>query len=66
MSPLPQLLMVTHSAEAALPIIAAIMKPEFAKSRVEVTIEGIERSVSLPRSTRDRDGELTVHLIAVP
>jgi hypothetical protein len=57
--------MLTPGAEAALPLIAAIMKPEFAKCRVEVTIEGIARSLSLPRLTRDRHGALTVHLGAV-
>jgi hypothetical protein len=64
MSPLPQLLMMTHSAEAALPIIAGAMKPAYAKVGAEVTMEGVDHSVSLRRLTRDRYGEPTVHLTA--
>jgi hypothetical protein len=65
MSPLPQLLMMTQGAEAALLIIAGAMKPACARVGAEVTMEGVDHSVSLRQLTRDRCEEPAVHLTAV-
>jgi peptide/nickel transport system substrate-binding protein len=47
--------LMTHSAEAALPTIATIMKTQLAKIGVDVTIEVIDRPVFLRRLVTDRD-----------
>ena len=47
--------LMTHAAEAALPTIATIMKTQFAKIGVEVTVEVIDRPIFLRRLTPDRD-----------
>jgi peptide/nickel transport system substrate-binding protein len=52
---------MTHSAEAALPNIAAIMKTQLAKIGVEVTVEVIDRPIFLRRLTKDRDWDQTVN-----
>jgi peptide/nickel transport system substrate-binding protein len=46
---------MTHGAEASLPIIATIMKTQLAKIGVEVTVEVLDRPIFLRRVTRDRD-----------
>jgi ABC-type transport system substrate-binding protein len=56
---------MTHGAEAALPSIATIMKTQYAKPGVEVTVEVIDRPIFLRRLTRDRDWEQTVNLTGV-
>jgi len=53
---------MTHGAEAALPTIATIMKTQYAKLGVEVTVDVIDRPIFLRRLTRDRDWEQTVNL----
>jgi ABC-type transport system substrate-binding protein len=53
---------MTHGAEAALPTIATIMKTQYAKLGVEVTVEVIDRPIFLRRLTKDRDWEQTVNL----
>jgi ABC-type transport system substrate-binding protein len=47
--------LMTHSAEAALPTIATIMKTQLAKIGVEVTVEVIDRPIFLRRLVTDRD-----------
>jgi ABC-type transport system substrate-binding protein len=47
--------LMTHSAEASLPIIATIMKTQLAKIGVEVEVEVLDRPIYLRRITRDRD-----------
>jgi peptide/nickel transport system substrate-binding protein len=47
--------LMTHGAEAALPIAATVMKTQYAKLGVEVTVEVIDRPIFLRRLTRDRD-----------
>jgi ABC-type transport system substrate-binding protein len=46
---------MTHSAEAALPTIATIMKTQYAKFGVDVTVEVLDRPIFLRRWQRDRD-----------
>jgi peptide/nickel transport system substrate-binding protein len=46
---------MAHAAEAALPNIATILKTQYAKLGVEVTVEVIDRPIYLRRLTRDRD-----------
>jgi ABC-type transport system substrate-binding protein len=48
---------MAHAAEAALPTVATIMKTQYAKIGVEVTVEVIDRPIYLRRLTRDRDWE---------
>jgi peptide/nickel transport system substrate-binding protein len=55
---------MTHSAEAALPTIATIMKTQLAKIGVEVTVEVIDRPIFLRRLTTDRDWDQSVNLAA--
>jgi ABC-type transport system substrate-binding protein len=47
--------LMTHAAEAALPTIATIMKTQYAKLGVEVTVEVIDRPIFLRRLVTDRD-----------
>jgi peptide/nickel transport system substrate-binding protein len=47
--------LMTHGAEAALPTAATIMKTQYAKLGVEVTVEVIDRPIFLWRLTRDRN-----------
>jgi peptide/nickel transport system substrate-binding protein len=47
--------LMTHGAEASLPIIATVMKTQLAQSGVEVTVEVLDRPIFLRRVTRDRD-----------
>lgn len=47
--------LMTHGAEAALPTIATIMKTQYAKLGVEVTVEVIDRPIFLRRLVTDRD-----------
>ena len=54
---------MTQGAEAALPTVTTIMKTQYAKFGVEVTVDVIERPIFLRRLTRDRDWEQTVNLI---
>src|SRR5919108_543255 len=49
--------LMTHGAEPALPTIATIMKTQYAKLGVEVTVEVIDRPIFLRRLTADRDWE---------
>jgi ABC-type transport system substrate-binding protein len=53
---------MTHAAEAALPTTATIMKTQYAKLGVEVTVDVIDKPIFLRRLTRDRDWEQTVNL----
>jgi peptide/nickel transport system substrate-binding protein len=53
---------MTHGAKGALPTIATIMKTQYAKLGVEVTVDVIDRPIFLRRLTRDRDWEQTVNL----
>jgi peptide/nickel transport system substrate-binding protein len=46
---------MAHAAEAALPTVATILKTQYAKIGVEVTVEVIDRPIYLRRLTRDRD-----------
>jgi ABC-type transport system substrate-binding protein len=46
---------MTHGAEAALPAAATIMKTQYAKLGVEVTVELLDRPIFLWRLTRARD-----------
>ena len=50
--------LMTHGAEAALPNAATIMKAQYAKLGVEVTVEIIDRPIFLQRLTRTRDWDL--------
>jgi ABC-type transport system substrate-binding protein len=47
--------LMTHAAEASLPTIATIMKTQYAKLGVEVTVEVLDRPIFLWRLTRNRD-----------
>jgi peptide/nickel transport system substrate-binding protein len=47
--------LMTHGAEASLPIIATVMKTQLAQIGVEVTVEVLDRPIFLRRVTRDRD-----------
>jgi peptide/nickel transport system substrate-binding protein len=49
--------LMAHAAEAALPTVATIMKTQYAKLGVEMTVEVIDRPIYLRRLTRDRDWE---------
>ncbi len=49
--------LMTHGAEASLPIIATVMKTQLVKIGVEVTVEVLDRPIFLRRLTRDRDWE---------
>jgi peptide/nickel transport system substrate-binding protein len=49
--------LMAHAAEAALPTVATIMKTQYAKIGVEVTVEVIDHPIYLRRLTRDRDWE---------
>jgi peptide/nickel transport system substrate-binding protein len=51
---------MAHAAEASLPTVATILKTQYAKLGVEVTVEVIDRPVYLRRLTRDRDWELSL------
>jgi ABC-type transport system substrate-binding protein len=51
---------ITHGAEASLATIATIMKTQFAKIGVEVTVEVLDRPIFLRRLTRDRDWDQVV------
>jgi ABC-type transport system substrate-binding protein len=53
-NPLRYVLM-THSAEAALPTIATILKTQYAKLGVDLTVEVLDRPIFLRRWQRDRD-----------
>jgi ABC-type transport system substrate-binding protein len=53
---------MTHGAKGALPTIATIMKTQYTKLGVEVTVDVIDRPIFLRRLTRDRDWEQTVNL----
>jgi ABC-type transport system substrate-binding protein len=46
---------MTHSAEAALPTIATILKTQYAKLGVDATVEVLDRPIFLRRWMRDRD-----------
>jgi ABC-type transport system substrate-binding protein len=48
---------MAHAAEAALPAVTTILKTQYVKLGVEVTIEVIDRPIYLRRLTRDRDWE---------
>lgn len=52
-----RLSIMAHAAEAALPTVATILKTQYAKLGVEVTVEVIDRPIYLRRLTRDRDWE---------
>jgi ABC-type transport system substrate-binding protein len=52
---------MTHGAEPALPIIATIMKTQYAKLGVEATVEVIDRPIFLRRLVKDRDWDQTVN-----
>jgi ABC-type transport system substrate-binding protein len=47
--------LMTHSAEAALPTIATILKTQYAKLGVDLTVEVLDRPIFLRRWQRDRD-----------
>jgi peptide/nickel transport system substrate-binding protein len=47
--------LMTHGAEASLPIIATVMKTQLAQIGVEVEVEVLDRPIFLRRVTRDRD-----------
>jgi ABC-type transport system substrate-binding protein len=47
--------LMTHAAEASLPTIATILKTQYAKLGVEVTVEVLDRPIFLWRLTRDRN-----------
>jgi peptide/nickel transport system substrate-binding protein len=53
---------MTHGAEAALPIIATILKTQLANIGVAVTVEIIDRPIYLRRLTTDRDWDQSVGL----
>jgi peptide/nickel transport system substrate-binding protein len=54
--------LMTHGAEASLPTIATIMKTQYAKLGVEVTVEILDRPIFLRRLTRDRDWDQLLNL----
>ena len=47
--------LMTHGAEAALPTIATILKTQYAKLGVDLTVEVLDRPIFLRRWQRDRD-----------
>jgi len=53
--------LMTHGAEAALPTAATIMKTQYAKLGVEVTVEILDRPIFLRRLTRDRDWDQLIN-----
>jgi peptide/nickel transport system substrate-binding protein len=53
--------LMTHGAEAALPITATIMKTQYAKLGVDVTVEVLDRPIFLRRLTRDRDWDQLIN-----
>jgi len=53
---------MTHGAEGALPTIATLMKTQYAKLGVEVTVDVINRPIFLRWLTRDRDWEQMLNL----
>jgi ABC-type transport system substrate-binding protein len=53
--------LMTHGAEAALPNAATIMKTQYAKLGVEVTVEIIDRPIFLQRLTRTRDWDQLIN-----
>jgi ABC-type transport system substrate-binding protein len=53
--------LMTHAAEAALPTAATIMKAQYAKLGVEVTVEILDRPIFLWRLTRGRDWDQLVN-----
>jgi peptide/nickel transport system substrate-binding protein len=53
-----------HSAEASLPTIATLMKTQYAKLGVEVTVDVIDRPIFLRRLTKEQDWEQTANLTA--
>jgi ABC-type transport system substrate-binding protein len=55
---------MTHGGEAALPTIATILKTQYARLGVEVTVEIIDRPIFLRRMYRDRDWDQLVNLTA--
>jgi peptide/nickel transport system substrate-binding protein len=55
---------MTHAAEASLPTAAAIMKTQYAKLGVEVTVEVLDRPIFLRRLTKDRDWDQLLNLSA--
>lgn len=46
---------MTHGAEPALPIIATIMKTQYAKLGIEATVAVIDRPIFLRRLVKDRN-----------
>jgi ABC-type transport system substrate-binding protein len=56
--------MMTHGGEASLPTIATILKTQYAKLGVEVTVEVIDRPLFLRRMNQDRDWDQLVNLTA--
>jgi ABC-type transport system substrate-binding protein len=55
---------MTHGGEASLPTIATILKTQYAKLGVEVTVEVIDRPLFLRRMNQDRDWDQLVNLTA--
>jgi ABC-type transport system substrate-binding protein len=53
---------MTHSAEAALPTIATILKTQYAELGVDVTVEVLDRPIFLRRWMRDRDWDQILSL----
>ncbi len=54
--------MMTHGGEASLPTIATILKTQYAKLGVEVTVEVIDRPLFLRRMNQDRDWDQLLNL----
>jgi peptide/nickel transport system substrate-binding protein len=54
--------LMTHPGEASLPTIATILKTQYAKLGVDVTVEVIDRPIFLRRMNQDRDWEQLVNL----
>jgi ABC-type transport system substrate-binding protein len=52
---------MTHGAEPALPMVATIMKTQYAKLGVEVTVEVLDRPIFLRRLVKDRDWDQVVN-----
>jgi peptide/nickel transport system substrate-binding protein len=59
-----QYTIMTHGAEAALATIATIMKTQYAKLGVDVTVEVLDRPIFLRRLTRDRDWDQVIVNVA--
>ena len=53
--------LMTHAAEGALPNTATIMKIQYAKLGVDVTVEIIDRPIFLQRLTRTRDWDQLIN-----